>query len=48
MKGNDWLAGFLIGILLVAFEVGYLAHYTSMSNPVYNWAQELKASVLFR
>ena len=40
MKKNDWLPGFVIGLVLVVAEVGYLAHFTGANRTLSNWIQQ--------
>lgn len=40
MKKNDWLPGFILGILLITVEVGYWFQFTGVDNIVSNWVQQ--------
>lgn len=35
MKKDDWLFGFLIGVMVVVAEVGYWAHYVGRTSTVF-------------
>ncbi|MGF1523469.1 MAG: hypothetical protein ACFBSF_14230 [Leptolyngbyaceae cyanobacterium] len=46
MKKNDWLPGFVIGLVVVVAEVGYLAHFTGVDKTVSNQIQQKAAIIL--
>lgn len=40
MKKNDWLPGFVVGLVLVIAEVSYIVHVTGANRTISSWVQQ--------